>query len=105
MEEDTYSSNNAALLFVLVTRLYVHYKFKTREVFEPAAVLLDDDYAREVLHRVRAVADAQLQEMAARFEAARFPRGAALPAAREPAKAASPAKDEPMLDFPLENAS
>ena len=92
-------------LFVLATRLFVHYKFKTRQVFEPAATLIDDDYAREVLEKVRAAGDVQLRQLADRFEAARFPKGAALPAAREPAKAPSPPKEEPMLDFPLESAS
>jgi len=60
-------------LFVLATRLYVHYKFKSRNTFSPEAALIDDDYAREVLQQVRAVKDKTLLEMADRFEAARFP--------------------------------
>jgi len=81
-------------LFVLATRLYVHYKFKTRQAFEPAAALIDDEYAREVLMQVRAVGDAQLWELADRFEAARFPSAAAAPQA--PKQEAAPAKDRPM---------
>jgi len=60
-------------LFVLATRLYVHYKFKTRSTFSPEAALIDDDYAREVLALVRATGDKTLVQMADRFEAGRFP--------------------------------
>jgi hypothetical protein len=70
-------------LFVLATRMYVHYKFKTRSTFSPEAALIDDDYAREVLQQVRITRDKALLEMADRFEAARFP------AAAEPAQAES----------------
>ena len=60
-------------LFVLATRMYVHYKFKTRHTFSAEAALIDDDYAREVLQQVRLTRDPKLLEMADRFEAARFP--------------------------------
>lgn len=92
-------------LFVLATRLYVHYKLKARKTFNPQAALIDDDYAREVLTRVRAMGDLSLLEMAERFEAARFPAGAAAHPVPAPVNAASPSKDEPLLDFPLESAS
>jgi hypothetical protein len=100
-ESPMQSSENGAdtPLFVLVTRLYVHYRFKTRKTFNPQATLIDDDYAREVLALVRSVNDPNLQEMAAAYEAARF-HGKLPPA---PAKAAAnPGKEEPMLDFPIE---
>jgi len=74
-------------LFVLATRLYVHYKFKTRSTFSPDAALIDDDYAREVLALVRATGDKTLLEMADRFEAGRFP-----------------GRETPGLDLALENA-
>ena len=78
------SESENASLFVLATKLYVHFRFKTRTGFSPQAALADDDYAREILAQVRAVPDARLQEMADRFEAARFPTG-------------------PMLDLPLDS--
>lgn len=59
--------------FVLATRLFVHYKFKTRRSFDPARVLRDDAYAREVLEHARSTGDRALREMADRFEAVRFP--------------------------------
>ena len=89
-----------APLFVLATRLYVHYKFKTRKSFEPQAVLIDDAYAREVLAQVRAVPDARLKEIADRFEAARFPGSVTAPAPERPVRAAD--QDEPMLDLSLD---
>ena len=73
--------DSGAPLFSLASRLFVHYKFKTREGFEPAAMLIDDDYALEVLMKVRAVGDAQLRQLADRFEAARFPAGTPAPKA------------------------
>ena len=76
-------------LFVLATRMYVHYKFKTRSTFSPEAALIDDDYALEVLAQVRGTNDKTLLEMASRFEAARFPKGVPAPKA---------------LDLSLENA-
>jgi hypothetical protein len=90
-----------APLFVLASRLYVHYKFKTRKSINPQAMLIDDDYAREVLSQVRGVKDAKLLDMATRFEHARF--GGPAPKAlkgkdAKPRKAAA----EPMLDFPIE---
>lgn len=60
-------------LFVLATRLYVHYKFKTRKTFNPEAALIDDQYAREVLQQVRAIPDARLKELADEFALHRFP--------------------------------
>ena len=84
-------------LFVLATRLYVHYKFKTRTSFSPEATLVDDDYAREVLARVRVTRDRTLLEMADRFEAARFPSGA------PKAKADEGDKSGPMLDLSLDS--
>lgn len=78
-------------LFVLATRMYVHYKFKTRKEFSAEAALIDDDYAREVLGQVRLTRDPKLLDMADRFEAARFPAGAK----------ASPG---PALDLSLETA-
>jgi hypothetical protein len=71
------SGNNAAHdsdapLFVLATRLFVHYKFKTRKTFDPSATLIDDAYAREVLATVRAIPDPKLHEMANAYETARF---------------------------------
>jgi hypothetical protein len=88
-------------LFVLATRLYVHYKFKTRKSFDPSAALIDDDYAKEVLALARAVKDAKLHELAAAFEQARFGGAAPAPTVAK-AKPARPAKEEPMLDFPIE---
>jgi len=77
-------------LFVLATRMYVHYKFKTRNTFSAEATLIDDAYAREVLKQVRITRDKSLLEMADRFEAARFPA------------AAAPAQAESALDLSLE---
>lgn len=92
-------------LFVLASRLYVHYKFKARKSINPQAMLIDDDYAREVVAQVRTIRDAKLQEMATRFEQARF-GGAPAPKPRaSSAKAVRPkveVREEPMLDFPLE---
>ena len=88
----TYDSN--APLFVLATRLFVHYKFKTRKTFDPSATLIDDAYAREVLAAVRAIPDARLKQMADLFEAARF--GGVMPPAPT-------GKAEAVLDFPLES--
>ena len=85
-------------LFVLATRMYVHYKFKTRKEFSAEAALIDDDYAREVLGQVRLTRDPKLLEMADRFEAARFPDGAAAPRAAQPAQAG------PALDLSLETS-
>jgi hypothetical protein len=79
-------------LFVLATRMYVHYKFKTRSTFSAEAALIDDYYAQEVLAKVRATRDKALVEMADRFEAARFPEGV-------------PAKAEADLDLPFQTAS
>jgi hypothetical protein len=96
-------SGDDSPLFVLASRLYVHYKFKTRKSINPQAMLSDDDYAREVVAQVRLVKDPKLQDMAARFERARF--GGAAPKVKAKPKAAKPAetvRDEPMLDFPLE---
>lgn len=92
-------------LFVLASRLYVHYKFKARKSINPQAMLIDDDYAREVLAQVRQVKDVKLHEMAARFERARFGGGAPAPKAAKPAEAKvkDAAREEPMLDFPLED--
>jgi len=91
-------------LFVLASRLYVHYKFKTRKSINPQAMLIDDAYAREVVALVRGVKDVRLQEMAARFERARFGGPAPAPKAGKAraTKAREAAKEEPMLDFPLE---
>jgi hypothetical protein len=89
-------------LFVLASRLYVHYKFKARKSINPQAMLIDDDYAREVLAQVRGVKDAKLQDMATRFERARF--GGAVPVSKGAKAKDNKGKDrdEPMLDFPLE---
>lgn len=89
--------DSEAPLFVLATRLFVHYKFKTRKAFDPSATLIDDAYAREVLALVRAVPDGRLQAIADAFEAARF--GGAAP----PVAAHATPDGEPMLDFPLES--
>ena len=67
------SAGDTGPLFVLATRMYVHYKFKTRKEFSAEAALIDDDYAREVLGLVRQTRDPKLLEMADRFEAARLP--------------------------------
>ncbi len=85
------SAGDTGPLFVLATRMYVHYKFKTRSTFSAEAALIDDDYAQEVLAQVRATRDKALLEMADRFEAARFPEGV-------------PARDEANLDLSLETA-
>lgn len=69
-------------LFAAASRMFVHYKFKTRMTFDAQRLLRDDDYARNVLVRVRAVGDRKLDEMAHRFELERFK---AAPA-REPRK-------------------
>lgn len=89
--------DSEAPMFVLATRLFVHYKFKTRKAFDPSATLIDDAYAREVLAQVRAVPDARLKALADAFEAARF--GGAAPA---PAPRAEPAA-QPELDLPLDS--
>jgi len=104
-------SGDETPLFVLASRLYVHYKFKTRKSIDPQAMLIDDDYAREVVAQVRRVNDAKLHDMAARFEQARFGGGAptskaAKAQAKAKAKASRPKQvvpEEPMLDFPLED--
>lgn len=96
MSESAHDSE--APLFVLATRLFVHYKFKTRKAFDPSATLVDDAYAREVLAQVRAVRDARLKEIADRFEAARFPDSLAAP----PAEPRAPERDGPVLDLSLE---
>lgn len=70
-------------VFVAATRLYVHYKFKTHQEFDVNAAVRDDAYAREVLAKMRAVADPRLQALAQRFEVLRFP---APPAPDEPDK-------------------
>ena len=69
----TANAGDGSPLFVLATRLYVHYKFKSRNTFSPEAALIDDAYAREVLAQVRVFKDKTLQELADRFEEARFP--------------------------------
>lgn len=84
-----------APLFVLATRLFVHYKFKTRQTFDPSAMLVDDTYAREVLSQVRAVSDTRLREMADRFELARFGRLSVAPVA-------APGRHAPLLDLSLD---
>jgi len=97
MQGSSKSDSNAPP-FVLATRLYVHYKFKTRQTFEPATTLTDDQYAREVLKRVRAVGDVKLREMADRFEAVRFPSAAA--AQQSPPQDSAPAA--PLKDRPFD---
>jgi hypothetical protein len=101
------ASGDESPLFVLASRLYVHYKFKARKSINPQAMLIDDDYAREVLAQVRQVKDANLHEMAARFERARFggpaPKAAKGQANGKDAKVKDAAREEPMLDFPLED--
>ena len=84
--------DSEAPLFVMATRLFVHYKFKTRKTFDPSAMLIDDAYAREVLAQVRAIPDARLKGMADAFERGRF--GGILP------PPAAPRADTP-LDLPL----
>lgn len=68
-----------APVFVLATRLFVHYKFKTRKSFDPSATLIDDAYAREVLSQVRAIPDGRLKQLADAYEVARFGRLAGSP--------------------------
>ncbi|MGH8481654.1 MAG: hypothetical protein ACRES8_04255 [Nevskiaceae bacterium] len=87
--------DSEAPLFVLATRLFVHYKFKTRKTFDPSATLIDDAYAREVLALARAIPDARLKAIADLFETARF--GGITPPA-----SSAPAKDDPMLDLSLD---
>ena len=88
-------------LFVLATRMYVHYKFKTRKSFDPSAALVDDAYAHEVLALVRSVKDSKLDEMARSFEQGRFGK-----LARTPTPAATKAgRDEPVMDLPLGSPS
>jgi hypothetical protein len=94
-------SGDESPLFVLASRLYVHYKFKARKSINPQAMLIDDGYAREVLAQVRLVKDMKLHEMAARFERARFGGPAPAPKAAK-GKVKDAVRDEPMLDFPLE---
>jgi hypothetical protein len=95
MSSRGFAHDGEAPAFVLATRLFVHYKFKTRKTFDPSATLIDDAYAREVLGMVRAIPDARLAQMADAFELARFgsitPRGAST-------------KDTGGLDFALEKA-
>jgi hypothetical protein len=74
------SPQSGASVFVLATRLFVHYKFKTRKAFDPSATLVDDAYAREVLSQVRAIPDARLKQLADAFELARFGKVTAAPA-------------------------
>ena len=93
MKSNKASAGDTGPLFVLATRMYVHYKFKTRKEFSAEAALIDDDYAREVLAQVRLTRDPKLMEMADRFEAARLPGAAA-----------APAKAESGLDLSLETA-
>lgn len=85
-------------LFVLATRMYVHYKFKTRKSFDPSAALVDDAYAHEVLALVRSTKDSKLDEMARTFEQGRFGK-LATPAPRKAGR------DEPVMDLPLESPS
>ena len=87
-------------LFVLATRMYVHYKFKTRKSFDPSAALVDDAYAHEVLALVRSVKDSRLDEMARSFEQGRF--GELAQPKPAPSKAG---RDEPVMDLPLESPS
>ena len=84
-------------LFVLSTRLFVHYKFKTRKTFDPSATLIDDAYAHEVLAMVRAIPDARLQQLADAFEIARF--GAITPRA-----AGTGGRDASGLDLAFDEA-
>lgn len=99
-------SGDESPLFVLASRLYVHYKFKARKSINPQAMLIDDDYAREVLAQIRGFKDTKLHEMAARFERARFGGPASTPKAAKgkarDGKGKDAGRDEPMLDFPLE---
>ena len=88
------SESNEAPLFVLATRLYVRYRFKTHKTIDPQFMLVSDDYARAVLKQVREAKDATLDELAARFEAARFAAAGVKP---------EPAPDEPMLDLSLDS--
>lgn len=104
---DSSESGDESPLFVLASRLYVHYKFKARKSINPQAMLIDDDYAREVLAQVRQVKDVKLHEMAARFERARFGGAAPAPKAAKgkarDGKVKDAVREEPMLDFPLED--
>jgi hypothetical protein len=86
--------DSEAPLFVLATRLFVHYKFKTRKAIDPSAMLIDDAYAREVLAQARAIPDQRLQGIADLFETARF--GKITPRRSDDGKAGDG------LDFPLE---
>ena len=87
--------DSEAPLFVLATRLFVHYKFKTRKAFDPSATLIDDAYAREVLASVRAIPDARLKQLADAYELARFGSIAA---------SAPPSDPDSGLDFALDKA-
>jgi hypothetical protein len=89
--------HSGAPVFVLATRLFVHYKFKTRKTFDPSATLVDDAYAREVLAAVRAVPDARLKELADTFELARFGKltPAPAPAVRGPGELLDLSLDTP----------
>ena len=89
------SPQSGASVFVLATRLFVHYKFKTRKSIDPSAMLVDDAYAREVLAQARAIPDKRLQGIANLFEVARF-GGIAPPAPRHDDKA------EGLLDLSLD---
>jgi hypothetical protein len=60
-------------VFVHATRLYVHYRFKTHQEFDVHRAVRDEPYARELLYKARAAGDPQLQQLADRFEAVRFP--------------------------------
>lgn len=101
MSGDGSAGDSNGPLFVLATRLYVHYKFKTRKSFDPSAALIDDDYAHEVLTLVRAVKDHKLFEMANAFEQMRFPAGDARSRAPEASKQPASA---PLMDLQLESA-
>lgn len=95
-------SGDEAPLFVLASRLYVHYKFKTRKSINPQAMLIDDAYAREVLAQVRLVKDVKLHDMAARFEQVRFGGAPAPKAKPKDSKPKAAVREVPMLDFPIE---
>lgn len=64
----------------LASRLHAHYRLRTAEEFDVDLAVRHHAYARDVLARVRIIADPALQEIADRFEQARFPVKPAKPA-------------------------
>jgi hypothetical protein len=65
--------------FGTASRLFVLVKHHTRQTFDLTWAIKNGDYAREVLKLARSVPDAELQQVADRFEQAMFGRVRATP--------------------------